>query len=237
MLGRVAEPNARLDSELADAKARLEVNPDDADADALMIRGSVLVARGCDEEAIRVLLRRRSLTRGDDGPDQLLANVLNRRARSLLLADPRSCSTQTSVELARQAVVLAPQARDYVNTLGIALCRAGRDAEVLPYLEDSLERGHGQTDAQDLYFPAIVHHRLGRAGEARTQLARAIHWHDRHGFVDKSLADELDRFRAEVQAILALPPSRSSGSDPVSRLRTPDLPPWRSLTPPAMRGG
>ena len=91
----------KLEADLAEAEARLEVNPDDVDA--LMMRGAVLIAQDHDEEAIRVLLRRRSLTRGEDGPDQLLAYVLNRRARSLLYAGPGSGSTEEPVDLARQS--------------------------------------------------------------------------------------------------------------------------------------
>ncbi len=170
LLGHVTEPKARLAADLAEATARLAVNPNDPDA--LMMRGAVLVVRGLDDDAISVLSRRRSLTRGEDGPDQLLAYVLNRRARSLLGDNPRSGSTYDPLDLARMAVELSPQARDYLNTLGIALCRVGRDAEALPHLAESLERGCGQTDAQDLYFLAIAHHRLGHADTARTFLAR-----------------------------------------------------------------
>jgi eukaryotic-like serine/threonine-protein kinase len=206
VLGRVIEASEKRQADLAEADARLEVNPDDVDA--LMLRGAVLVAQDRDDDAIQVLLRRRSLTRGEDGPDQLLAYVLNRRARTLLFAGPRSSSTAEPIDLARKAVELSRHARDYVNTLGIALCLAGRDSEALPHLEDSLERGFGQTDAQDLYFLAIAHHRLGHVEEAQSLLSRAISWHSRRGFARKALADELDRFRSEALAILALPPSK-----------------------------
>ena len=54
VLGRVTEPSAKRKADLAEAEARLEVNPDDVDA--LMLRGAVLVAQDHDEEAIRVLV-------------------------------------------------------------------------------------------------------------------------------------------------------------------------------------
>ena len=177
-----------------------------------MIRGAVLTAEDHDEEAIRVFGRRRSLADGT-GSDQLFAYVLNRRARFLLGASPDPVSTRDAVDLGRKAVSLAPQARDYMNTLGIALCRAGRDAEALPYLEESLARGLEQTDGQDLYFLAIVHHRLGHEEEARADLARAMSWHSRRRFARPAQADELDRFRTEAQAILSLPPAKPIGND------------------------
>ena len=217
MLGRVTDPSEQRKADLAEAEARLEVNPNDVDA--LMLRGAVLIAQNHDEEAIRVLLRRRSLTSGEDGPDQLLAFVLNRRARFLLNtgSGPGLGSTDEPVDLARKAVELSRQARDYVNTLGIALCRAGRDADALPYLKDSLKRGFGQTDAQDLYFLAIAHHHLGHTEEAQSLLSRAVAWHSRRGFARNGQADELDRFRSEAQAILALPPSQPIPQDSAPR--------------------
>ena len=133
-----------------------------------------------------------------------------------------SGSPDEPIELASKAVELSGRARDYVNTLGIALCRAGRDAEALPYLEDSLERGFGQTDAQDLYFLAIAHHRLGHAEQAQSLLSRVIAWHSRRGFARRAQADELDQFRSEAQAILALPPSQ-----PIPQ----DSPPRASIRP------
>ena len=212
VIGRVIEPKAKHEAVLTEAAARLRANPDDVDA--LMMRGAVLVSQRQDDEAIQVLLRRRSLTKGRDGPDQMLAYVLNRRAHSLLDAGPRSGSTQDPVDLARKAVELAPQARDYVNTLGIALCRAERDAESIRYLNESLELGYGQTDAQDLYFLAIAHHRLGHADEAQKLFARAMSWQSRRGLIVRSVSDELDRFRTEARKILALPPSKPRGKDP-----------------------
>ena len=222
VLGRVTQPGEKRKAELAEAEARLEVNPDDVDA--LMLRGAMLIAQDHDEEAIRVLLRRRSLSRGKDGPDQLFAYVLNRRARFLLSAGPGSSSgsTEEPVDLARKAVELSPQARDYVNTLGIALCRAGRDAEALLYLEDSLARGLEQTDAQDLYFLAIAHHRLGHAEKARIFLSRAMTWHSRRAFVRTFQAEELDRFRTEARERSSLLPP----SQPIEQERATHHPPF-----------
>lgn len=213
VLGQVTEPGLKLEADLARADARLAVHPDDAEA--LMMRGAVLVARGQDEEAIRVLGRRHDITSGKGGPDQLLAYVLNRRARFLLNASPSSGSSEEPVELARRAVELSRAARAYVNTLGIALCRAGRDAEAIPHLEDSLARGFGQTDPQDLYFLAIAHHRLGHVDLAKASLARALSWQSRRRFVQNALNAELGRFRAEAEAILKLPPSQGSGKEVV----------------------
>ena len=151
-----------------------------------MMRGAVLVAREHDEEAIRVLLRRRSLTRGEDGPDQLLAYVLNRRARSLLNADPGSGSTRGARGSRPQSRRALPQARDYVNTLGIALCRA--DATPRPSLPGRQSRARIRPDRRaGPVFPGDRPPPPGPREEARTLLARAMSWHSRRGFVDKSV--------------------------------------------------
>ena len=55
----------------------------------------------------------------------------------------------------------------HLNTLGVALYRAGEFAEAITTLEQSLAVGKGQFDAFDLFFLAMAHHRLGHRIEAR----------------------------------------------------------------------
>ncbi len=206
-VGEVSEPEVRLTADQAAAEARLTVEPNDADA--LMSLGAVFVARGKDEEAIEVLSRRRAQTSGRESSDALLALVLNRRARDLFHTStgPNANVDLRALTLARRAVSIAPEARDYLNTLGIALCRLGRDVEAIGCLEESLERGFGQTVAQDLYFLAIAHHRLGNEARARGLFDRAKAWHARRRFIYHAMNEELDRFRAEAEAALGLPVS------------------------------
>ncbi len=231
VIGQVLAPDAKHQDDFAEASVRLLLNPDDTDA--LMMRGNVLAARAQDGEAIRDLVRRRELITHKEGPDQGLALILNRHARRRLNLKPADPAPQETVELAKLAVEIAPNARDYLNTLGIALCRAGRDAEALPHLQKSLDTGTGQTDAQDLYFLAIAHHRLGHVETAKEFLKRAQEWHARHVFSLAVVQDELNRFRAEAEAILAVSPSEAVAKGIQSRLSTQ----VQSFTNALLKGG
>jgi hypothetical protein len=74
-------------------------------------------------------------------------------------------------------------------------------------LNKSLDLGAGVCDAQNLYFLAIAHHRLGHVQTAKRYLKRAIDWHTSHKLSQKISPSELDRFRAEAQTVLASPPA------------------------------
>jgi serine/threonine protein kinase/WD40 repeat protein/Tfp pilus assembly protein PilF len=116
--------------------------------------------------------------------------------------DPRE-----AVVLAERAVKLQPGEWSYHNTLGLAYYRAGRFRDAVAALEKSLRGGAGQSDALDLYFLALCHHRLGDAARARDCYARARAWHKRKASgLPNDLAAELQRFRAEADAVLAQPP-------------------------------
>jgi WD40 repeat protein len=211
VVGQVMEPDARQKMDLAEASVRLLVNPDDSDA--LMMRGAALAARGRDAEAIKDFARYHRLNPENKTPDQHFAFVLNRHARSRVNLKPEDSAPRETAGLARMAVAIAPNAPDYLNTLGIALCRAGQDADALQYLNKSLDLGAGVCDAQNLYFLAIAHHRLGHVQTAKRYLKRAIDWHTSHKLSTKISPSELDRFRAEAQSVLATPPAIAQAKD------------------------
>jgi tetratricopeptide (TPR) repeat protein len=77
------------------------------------------------------------------------------------------------LEMARQAVDEDSDKRGARNTLGAVLYRAGQYREALQQLNRALqEHGRGGT-VNDWVFLAMVHHRLGQAGEARKWLGKA----------------------------------------------------------------
>jgi uncharacterized protein HemY len=98
-----------------------------------------------------------------------------------------------------------PDQRNYLNTLGVALYRAVRHDEAVPVLKRSLDASGGKTDAYDLFFLAMARHRLGEASEARADFDRAVRWIDAHPDLDARSLAELKSFRAEAEAVLALP--------------------------------
>lgn len=72
------------------------------------------------------------------------------------------------VELARKAVAGATEERDrwtYLNTLGVALYRAGQDKEAIERLTEAEKIN---SDVFNWPFLALAHHRLGNTKEAKT---------------------------------------------------------------------
>jgi hypothetical protein len=92
----------------------------------------------------------------------------------------------------------------YLNTLGVALYRSGQFAEAGPVLERSLDAGKGQTDAFDLFFLAMCHHRLGDAARAKDCLECGRRWFQtRKDKLPAAWVEELSAFQAEADAVLA----------------------------------
>jgi hypothetical protein len=87
----------------------------------------------------------------------------------------------------------------------VAQYRAGRNTEAVATLQQSLKVSAGQTDAFDLYFLALAHHRLGHDADARACLERALRWQQQHPDLPGNFTQELAAFRAEAEAALAQP--------------------------------
>ena len=145
-----------------------------------------------------------------EDPDQpavreLLATCCNERAWELAtaLASPRD--PDRAMTLARRATGLVPKEAMYVNTLGVAEYRAGRLAGSIATLERSLAAGGGRYDAFDLFFLAMARHRLAHRQQARDCFDRAVRWLGAQKDLDAGHAQELARFRAEAEAVLAGP--------------------------------
>jgi tetratricopeptide (TPR) repeat protein len=99
-----------------------------------------------------------------------------------------------AVELARRAAAAAPGEWAIRNTLGVALYRAGQFQEAIVELRKSQRLGGGACDGLLL---AMAHWKLGREETARWWLAHSV------GRLKTEPAnEEIDRFRAEAEALL-----------------------------------
>jgi hypothetical protein len=87
----------------------------------------------------------------------------------------------------------------------VVLYRAERFDEAVSVLEQSLAVGKREFDAFDLFFLAMAHHRLGHASQARTCFDRAVRWREEHPNLAPPYVQELATFRAEAEAVLAVP--------------------------------
>jgi tetratricopeptide (TPR) repeat protein len=133
------------------------------------------------------------------------AEAHNNLAWLLLTGPTKLRDPKEALPHARKAVEFTERAI-YVNTLGLALYRSGQFAEAIPVLEKSLKEGKGQTDAFDLFFLAMCHHRLGRAARARDCYDRAARWLQAHrGKLPARWGAELRDFQAEADDVLARP--------------------------------
>jgi WD40 repeat protein len=142
-------------------------------------------------------------------PDQrlirgMLSQYCNNFAWWLATAPESRRDSQRALSLARRAVELAPKAAIYLNTLGVAQYRAGQLTEAIATLEKSRSAGNGESDAFDLFFLAMAHHRLGDADQARVCFDRAVQWWGERKNLPAQYIVELTSFRAEAESVLAL---------------------------------
>ena len=101
-----------------------------------------------------------------------------------------------AVVLAQEATKLAPKNGAFWNTLGVALCRAGKWKDAIPALKKSMELTAGG-NSFDWFFVAMAKHKLGEE-DAREWYDKAVAWMEKEKPDDK----ELKRFRAEAEEVL-----------------------------------
>jgi WD40 repeat protein len=173
-----------------------------AEAGRLVGEAGRLVSQGKHVEAPAVL-RQAILA------DPTHAMAYNNLAWHLLVGPKEVRDAKQALPLARKAVELTPGESLYLNTLGIALYRNDQFKEAVGVLEKSLGAGKGQSDAFDLFFLAMCHHRLGGASRARDCCDRAAHWfREQRGKLPPAWVAELSDFQAEAEALLAQPVGR-----------------------------
>jgi serine/threonine protein kinase/WD40 repeat protein/tetratricopeptide (TPR) repeat protein len=186
---------------LADLDILIAEDPNEDAMYQYRLRGIVHEALGDRDRARADSEKARSLLSTD-------LEDLNGLAWNLATGPIEQRDPESAVMVAQRAVELAPGQQNSLNTLGVALYRAGQYSETVSVLERSLAAGKGESDAFDLFFLAMAHHRLAHAAEARDCFDRAVRWWDAHKNLPAQNIAEPTGFRAEAEALLntALPP-------------------------------
>ncbi|WP_435008568.1 protein kinase domain-containing protein [Tundrisphaera lichenicola] len=109
---------------------------------------------------------------------------------------PRS-DLARALQLASRAVHADPNAGDFRNTLGVVRYRIGILHDAIEAIEESMRLRSGG-DAQDWYFLAMAHQRLGNPEKARRWFEKAKTWTQENAPDN----EELKRFRTEAEALL-----------------------------------
>jgi serine/threonine protein kinase/WD40 repeat protein/Flp pilus assembly protein TadD len=136
-------------------------------------------------------------------PDFALAH--NDLAWLLLVGPDKLRDPKEALRVAERAVMLAPEERYYVNTLGVARYRNEQYEEAVRTLEKSLAKSRGDHDGFDLFVLAACHARLGDVPKAKDCFDRAVKWTQTREGLSPQHAAELNAFRAEAEEALKTP--------------------------------
>ena len=145
------------------------------------------------------------LTRNEGEISSRIALALNNAAWTLCKAPRNNDDARKAVAMARRAVAIAVNNSNFLNTLGVALYRAGNLTEAVAVLEKSLAENGGEGDAFDHLFLAMAHQRMGMLAKARDHYDRAIEWVHLQPRLSEQWIFELDKIETEASALLNQP--------------------------------
>lgn len=128
--------------------------------------------------------------------------------------DPDRWDPPTALNLARDAVRLAPEEGNYWNTLGVALFRTGANEEASEALNRSCQLRDGG-DSVDWFFQAMIAQATGHTERARTLFDQSVAWR----LQQRPRDPELWQIHAEAAKVLGQPVP-----DPVSLSAEPHPP-------------
>jgi tetratricopeptide (TPR) repeat protein len=199
--GHALDRLKRYDEAIADFTAALRASPNNAHL--LASRGYAEAGLNRLDEAIadcEATLR----LKPNPADRESLARLCNNLAWTLATGPASTRNPACALNLAWQAVELTPDQASSLKTLGIAQYRLGLYAQAIATLEKSLSAGTGESDAFELFFLAMAHHRLGHVDQARDGFDRAVRWLSERKNLSPQHVAELTSFRAEAEAVLGL---------------------------------
>jgi tetratricopeptide (TPR) repeat protein/serine/threonine protein kinase len=185
------QAEGRPNEAVAEYRETIHLKPDWAPAHLNL--GRALAQQAKFNEAAAAYRQAIRLQPGNAGAHNELAWLL------ATCADAKFRDPQQAVASAKTAVQLAPEERNFWNTLGAAQYRAGDWKEVITALERSMELSKGG-DSSDWFFLAMAHWQLGDKGKARQWYQKAVQWMDQN----HPKNDQLRRFRAETEELVGV---------------------------------
>ena len=207
-LGRHSEALKLYEEALVPMKAKL--GPGHLDTIATMqYVAECYSALGRHADALKLSQETLSLRRaalGAEHPDtqasmSLLAGFLA-NGPDAGLRDPKR-----AVELAKDAVELAPRSASSWQVLGWTRYRTGAWKDSIAALEKSIELSEDGGDSFQWFFLAMAHWQVGDKEQARKWYDRAVEWADKNQPADARLR----RFRVEAAELLELNETKQGG--------------------------
>ena len=122
--------------------------------------------------------------------------------------NPDDLHPAVAVELARRAAELEPDNFEILNTLGVALCRAGEWQQSVTVLERCMRPENKGGTSYDFFALATAYRALGNEEAARRFYAMGTNWMTRNA----PGSEPLSRFRDEAAQGLGLPAGASSSA-------------------------
>lgn len=138
--------------------------------------------------------------------------ALNNLAWILVTGPSELRDHERGVGYAQRAVALAPHKSTYQNTLGVGLYRLGRYREALNAFEKSLANGLGQHDGYDLYLKSMCLAQLNEFQQACECYSLAWAWQQKTR-LNAHESMELEQFRKEAEAVIAIGPPEQGPSE------------------------
>ncbi len=144
------------------------------------------------------------LSRQKDQPEvrEWLARCCNDLAWLLVARRESSRDPRQAVNLARRAVAQQPNDDVFLNTLGLALFRAGEHSEAISVLERSLALSNDLSVPYDLLILAMCHSRSAQSAKAQECFDRALSWMKMHPKLSSTEDAELKALKSEAEAML-----------------------------------